>query len=59
MTLKAKKSKWEIFCVAFVFYIDYIEKNGQFMPQELFPFAFLAPRVLNLNYWHYYLSENI
>ena len=34
----------ENFCVTFVFCIDYIEKNGQFMPQELFPFVFLAPK---------------
>ena len=34
----------EIFCVTFVFCIDYIEENGQFMPQELFPFVFLATR---------------
>ena len=29
------------------------------MPQELFPFVFLAPRVLNLSGRHYYHSENI
>ena len=34
-------------------------ENGQFMPQELFPLFFLAPRVLNLSCRHYYLSENI
>ena len=45
----------------FVFCINYtcIAKNGQFIPQELFPFVFLAPRVLNLSCQHYYLSENI
>ena len=29
------------------------------MPQEVFPFVFLAPRVLDLSCRHYYLSENI
>ena len=29
------------------------------MPEELFPFVFLALRVLNLSCRHYYLSENI
>ena len=29
------------------------------MPEELFPFVVLAPRVLNLSGGYYYLSENI
>ena len=30
----AQNQSWIFFCVTFVFCIDYIEKNGQFMPQE-------------------------
>ena len=45
--------------VTFAFCIDYIEQNGQFMLQEVFPFVFLAPRVLNWSCRHYYPSENI
>ena len=38
MTLRAQNEriKSSVFC------IEYIETNGQFMPQELFPFVFLA-----------------
>ena len=49
MTLRAQNQRGGDFCVTFVFCIDYIEKNGQLMPQELFPLVFLAPRVLNFS----------
>ena len=58
MTVRAQNQRGNI-CVTFVFCIDYIEKNGQFMSKELFPFVFLAPRVLNLSCRLSYLSENI
>ena len=55
MTLRAQNQRWKTF-VEFSIYRLYRE-NGQFMPQELFPFVVLAPRVLNLGCRHYYLSE--
>ena len=30
--------------MTFVFCMDYIEKNGKFIPQELFPFVFSSPK---------------
>ena len=39
MTLRAQNQRGE----TFAFCMAYIEKNGQFMSQELFPFVFLAP----------------
>ena len=44
MTFRAQNQSWKFFCVTFVFCIDYKEKNGQFMPQELFPFVFFSPK---------------
>ena len=58
MTLRAKIKDGKLLCNFRILYRLYKE-NGQFMPQELFPFVFLAPRVLNLSCRHYYLSENI
>ena len=56
MTLRAQNQRWKTLCNFRILYRLYRE-NGQFMPQELFLFVFLAPRVLNLSCWHYYLSE--
>ena len=58
MTLRAQNKDGKLLCNFRILYRLYRE-NGQFMPQELFPFVFLAPRVLNLSCGQYYLSENI
>ena len=54
MTLRTENERRK----PFVFCIDYIKENGQFMTQKVFPFVCLAPRILNLSFRHYYLSEN-
>ena len=48
MTLRAQNQRWTTLSKFRILYKLYRE-NGQVMPQELFPFVFLAPRVLNLS----------
>ena len=46
MTIRAQTKDGKILCNFRTLY-RLNRENGQFMPQELFPFAYLAPRVLN------------
>ena len=53
MTLMAKNEKRKNFCILYRLYREKLT-----MPQELFPFVFLVPGVLNFSCRHYDLSEN-